>query len=95
MDIPATQVRVQVRFGQALMNSSLIGAERAAALQEQSNAVEWWPPGGNSRPRRSCFGLTATFIWICPYLVRWNLWRGPSLHGPAVTHDNRLAGKGV
>ena len=40
MEMPGDPVRVQVGLGQRLVDAALVGAERAAALQEQGDAFE-------------------------------------------------------
>src|SRR5262249_50365156 len=40
---------MQVRLGERFIDPSLIGAERAAPLQQQSDALEGWPVGNSMR----------------------------------------------
>jgi len=40
---PGDPVGMQVGFGQRLVDAGLIGAQRAAALQQQGNPLEVWP----------------------------------------------------
>ncbi len=40
MEIPATQMRMEVRFGKRLIDAGLIGAQRAATLQQQCDSFE-------------------------------------------------------
>src|SRR5262249_8951109 len=43
-------VRVEIVFCEGLVDSRLVGAKRAAALEEQSDALKWWTGSRATRP---------------------------------------------